>query len=89
MSVQPVFKTCFLRVRVLDNLQVGAAFISHSLHLPDGKVVKFEIWSALCIPSPRLLDLNEIPGVSVYCNLRIVIHVPAVIFCPSSEAAKT
>jgi len=28
----------------MNVIQVGAAFMSHSLTLPDGKNVKFEIW---------------------------------------------
>ena len=33
-----------LHAKMAGVLQVGAAFMSHSLHLPDGKTVKFEIW---------------------------------------------
>lgn len=36
-----------------SKVTVGAAFMSHSVHLQDGTTVKFEIWSASMIP-PRM-----------------------------------
>lgn len=48
--VQGVGKSClvlrYVRGQFDPNskVTVGAAFMSHSVHLPDGTTVKFEIW---------------------------------------------
>ena len=36
-----------------SKVTVGAAFMSHSVHLPDGTTVKFEIWyNSFCMGPP-------------------------------------
>lgn len=43
-----------------SKVTVGAAFMSHSVHLPDGTTIKFEIWSDT--------PLNRCTSCGIYCS---------------------
>lgn len=43
-----------------SKVTVGAAFMSHSVHLPDGTTIKFEIWSDT--------PVNRCASCGIYCS---------------------
>lgn len=90
-AIQGVGKSCLVLRYVrgqfdpTSKVTVGAAFMSHSVHLPDGSTIKFEIWysnsATLQYTIKIVCDSAKLCCVAIVkCTLSIIIDIPQAVY---------